>query len=135
MVGFTRKKVNSQTLGEKLKNIREDSGVSINEIAKATKVIKAYLEMLENGEFEKLPPDVYVRGFLSSYAKYLGIEISDVIGLYERESGVQKNIKKLQQPTNKKNRVNIPSITITPKIFTVAIFVLFVKLVFCGARP
>lgn len=126
MVGFTRKKVNSQTLGEKLKGIRENSGVSLNEIAKATKVRKVYLEMLENGEFEKLPPDVYVRGFLNSYARYLGIEAGDVMKLYEKERGIHKNIKKFQEPREKGRKFKIPSITITPKVFAVATFAIFI---------
>jgi len=50
MVGFIRKKVHTHTLGEKLKMIRENANVSLNEISKATKVRKAYLEKLEVAE-------------------------------------------------------------------------------------
>lgn len=126
MTGFTKKKVDSQTLGEKLKKIREDAGVSINEIAKATKVRKRYLEMIEEEKFDSLPPDVYVRGFLNSYAKYLGIESSDVLRLYEKESGIQKNIKNVRKPKKRKKRFQMPSIVVTPNILAMFFFVLIV---------
>lgn len=126
MVGFTRKKVESHTLGEKLKKIREGAGVSLNEISKATKVRKVYLEKLEDGKFDELPPEVYVRGFLKSYAKYLGIELSDVMRLYEKEQGIAENMKKLNEPKQKKKRLQLPSLTITPSVFAVGTFILLV---------
>lgn len=126
MVGFTRKKVESHTLGEKLKMVREEANVSLNEISKATKVRKIYLEKLEEGKFDELPPEVYVRGFLKSYAKYLGIEMTDVMRLYEKEQGIAENIKKLNEPKIRKKRIQLPSLTITPNIFAIGIFILLV---------
>jgi cytoskeletal protein RodZ len=126
MVGFTRKKVESHTLGEKLKMVREDANVSLNEISKATKIRKIYLEKLENGKFDELPPEVYVRGFLKSYAKYLGIELSDVMRLYEKEQGIAENIKKLNEPKVRKKRIQLPSVTITPNVFAIGVFILLV---------
>lgn len=126
MSGFVRKKVNSQTLGEKLQEIRKDASVSLNEIAKATKVQKKYLEMLEQGHYEQLPPDVYVKGFLTNYAKYLSIEVDDVISLYDKERGIAKNIKKFKSPKETRKKFQIPSITLTPKVLTLVLFVVFV---------
>lgn len=126
MVGFTRKKVSSHTLGEKLKIVRENANVSLNEISKATKVRKVYLEKLEEGKFDELPPDVYVRGFLKSYAKYLGIELSDVMRLYEKEQGIAENIKKLHEPKARRKRFQLPYVTITPNVFAIGIFALLV---------
>lgn len=126
MIGFIRKKVKSQTLGEKLQGIRRDANVSLNEIAKATKVQRKYLEMLEKGHYDELPPEVYVKGFLTNYAKYLSIEVEDVLSLYEKERGIEKNIKKLKVPKESRKRVQIPSITVTPKVLAIILFVLLV---------
>jgi len=120
MVGFTKKKVNSETLNERLKKIRERAGISLDEIAKSTKVRKVYLEKLEEGKFDELPPDVYVKGFLRSYAGYLGIEPKDVITLYNKERGIQKNIEKLKAPKKKNKKVMAPALTITPRVFAIA---------------
>lgn len=132
MVEFKKKKVKSHTLGEKLKQVREKANVSLNEISKNTKIRKFYLEMLEEGHFEKLPPDVYVRGFLNSYAEYLGIEPSDVMKLYEKERGIQRSMKKSQaggeKKIEKKKKFELPTIVFTPKVFTGFLFAVLVIL-------
>jgi transcriptional regulator with XRE-family HTH domain len=130
MVEFKKKKVKSHTLGEKLKQVREKANVSLNEIAKNTKIRKFYLEMLEEGRFDKLPPDVYVKGFLNSYAEYLGIEPADVMKLYEKERGIQRCMKRnkagLKTEENRKNKFEFPVISFTPKIIASISFAIFV---------
>jgi len=124
--GFTRKKVESLTLGEKLKKLRGDFRMSLSEISRATRIQVKYLEYLENGEYHKLPADVYVRGFLRSYAHYLNIDEQAFINLYERERHIQVN---LNQETEKKTfnvkNLSISSFVITPRsIVVVMIFLL-----------
>lgn len=126
MVGFSKKKINSYTLGEKLKRIREDMRISLAEIAKSTKVKQGYLEKIEAGDFENLPPDVYVKGFLKSYAGYLGVNESEVIDQYKKEVGIKDNIKKCQINSQQKKSFDFPSITITPRFFTTALILLIV---------
>ncbi len=132
MVEFKKKKVKSHTLGEKLKQVRERANVSLSEIAKNTKIRKFYLEMLEEGYFDRLPPDVYVRGFLNSYAEYLGIEPLDVMKLYEKERGIQRSMKKTQnkqtENIKKSSKLEFPTIVFTPKVFTGILFVVLVLL-------
>ncbi len=90
--GFTRKKVESLTLGEKLRKLRTDSRMTLHDISKATKIQEKYLEFLETGVYEKLPADVYVKGFLRSYARYLNVEEEALVKLYERERNIQENL-------------------------------------------
>lgn len=90
--GFTRKKVESLTLGEKLRKLRSDFRMSLQDVSKATRIQVKYLEFLENGEYGKLPADVYVRGFLRSYARYLNVDEGALIKLYERECNIQENL-------------------------------------------
>lgn len=92
--GFTRKKVGSLTLGEKLKKIRAEYRVNLAEVARETGIRKEHLEYLENGEYVKLPADVYIRGFLRSYARFLGVDSQALIRLYERERSIAKNLGK-----------------------------------------
>jgi len=114
--GFTRKKVESLTLGEKLKKLRGDFRMSLSEISKVTKIQVKYLEFLENGEYNKLPADVYVRGFLRSYARYLNIDEQAFIKLYERERHIQTNLSRevVKKTFNVKN-LSISSLVITPR--------------------
>lgn len=90
--GFTRKKVESLTLGEKLRKLRMDFRMSLPDVSKATRIQVKYLEFLEMGDYEKLPADVYVRGFLRSYARYLNIDEQALVKLYERERNIKENL-------------------------------------------
>lgn len=126
MVGFTRKKVKSYTLGEKLKRLREEAGIALAEISKATKIRKIYLEKIEAGKYDELPAEVYIKGFLKGYAQYLGIDVEEVLKQYERERGVQESIKKHQMPTSESQKFRPPVVTITPKMFTAAAFLLLI---------
>ena len=119
MVNFTKRKVKTLTLGEKLRKIREKSGISLAEIATHTKVKQEYLEKIESGDYDNLPFDVYVKGFLRSYAKYLDLDPKKVIDQFNREVGVRENVKKYQEKTGKRWENQLPNLVITPKMASV----------------
>lgn len=52
-----------------------------------------YLERLEAGEIEKLPADVYSKGFLRKYAKLLEIDAKTLVAEYEKESRIASHLK------------------------------------------
>lgn len=91
---FTRKKVESLTLGEKIKKLRSQYRMSLADVSKSTKIQVKYLEYLENGEYQKLPAEVYVRGFLKGYARHLGLEEDVFLKLYDKEKNIQENLGK-----------------------------------------
>lgn len=126
MVRFTTKKIATLTLGEKLKKIRDERRLSLSEISKHTRIQVKYLEYLEEGEYAKLPADVYVKGFLRSYALYLGMSEQSLIKQYEREKGIQKNIKKIDSEQPKKKPESYSSFVITPKIIVVSSIALII---------
>lgn len=114
--GFTRKKVESLTLGEKLKKLRGDFRMSLSEISKVTRIQVKYLEYLENGQYDKLPAEVYVRGFLRSYAHYLNIDEQALVKLYERERNIQANLSHgVPKKTFAAKNLSISSLVITPR--------------------
>jgi cytoskeleton protein RodZ len=55
------------------------------EVANRTKLSPASLQMLEEGRLDVLPPEVFVRGFIRSYARSVGIEESQPLGLFDQE--------------------------------------------------
>jgi cytoskeletal protein RodZ len=118
--GFIRKKVGSLTLGEKLKKLRSEGRISLAEASKSTKIQIKYLEYLESGEYEKLPAKVYVKGFLRSYANFLGISESYLIKLYEREQGIRENIKNTSQEKKLAEPIKFPRFIITPRIIVMS---------------
>jgi flagellar biosynthesis protein FlhG len=68
--------------GPLLRQIREAVGVELREIAERSKIGMAYLHALEGEVFAKLPALVYVRGFLSEYARALGLDAERVKQTY-----------------------------------------------------
>jgi cytoskeleton protein RodZ len=74
-------------IGRALRAARQRRGKSLEVASRETRVRIDYLDALEHESFEALGSDVYVRGFLRSYAKYLGLNHEKVIGVYERTSG------------------------------------------------
>jgi helix-turn-helix protein len=74
-------------IGRALRSARLKRGMSLEEASRQTRVRTDYLEALEREWFDALGSDVYVRGFLRSYAKYLGLNHEKVISAYERAYG------------------------------------------------
>ena len=74
--------VSRRTFCDYLVGAREQRRMSINDIATVTRIPVRSLERLESGQFEELPADVFVRGFLRSYARCVGLNAEDTIRRY-----------------------------------------------------
>jgi cytoskeleton protein RodZ len=61
-------------IGRILEQKRKAQGLSLEEVEQATKIRKRYLEALEREDYAVLPDGVYARGFLKTYANYLGLD-------------------------------------------------------------
>ena len=70
--------------GTFLKEERERRQVSLAAISQTTKLSVTSLKLMEAGNLDDLPPDVFVRGFIRSYAKTLGISSSEPLGLLDQ---------------------------------------------------
>jgi hypothetical protein len=77
-------------IGRALRAARQKRGVSLEEASRETRVRLDYLDALERERFEALGSEVYVRGFLRSYARYLGLKHDKVIAVYERAYGAEQ---------------------------------------------
>jgi cytoskeletal protein RodZ len=53
--------------------------VSIDEMSNKIKVSKIYLEAIESDSFDKLPAEVYAKGFFNSYLNYIGLDRKDLV--------------------------------------------------------
>jgi len=77
------------SLGSYLKRERELRQVSIAELAQITRIPARVLAHLENDAHSELPADVFVRGFLRSYAHALGIDDEAVLARYRGRESVE----------------------------------------------
>src|ERR687889_354790 len=65
-------------IGRFLEQRRKEQGLSLDEVEQATKIRKRYLTGLEREDYTILPDAVYARGFLKTYANYLGLDGEDL---------------------------------------------------------
>ena len=71
-----------ESIGKYLRKRREGRAMSVEEIARATRIPIPSLERLESDRFDDLPGEVFVRGFLRSYARAVGLPVDDVMARY-----------------------------------------------------
>ncbi|HLV64513.1 MAG TPA: helix-turn-helix domain-containing protein, partial [Polyangiaceae bacterium] len=70
------------SVGQYLREQREARGISIEEISRGTRVPVSSVERIESDRFDELPGEVFVRGFVKSYARALGLPADDVLARY-----------------------------------------------------
>jgi cytoskeleton protein RodZ len=71
-----------QSIGERLEEARKRKGISIREAAEATKIRGEYLHKFESNQYDIKLPEIYVRGFLRTYANYLKLPGEKIINDY-----------------------------------------------------
>ena len=72
-----------QTIGNCLKNGREARNIGLSEVARSTKISQWYLDCLEKDEFDKIPGGPYIKGYIASYASFIGIEEDEILKRYD----------------------------------------------------
>ncbi|MDR0376844.1 MAG: helix-turn-helix domain-containing protein [Spirochaetaceae bacterium] len=71
-----------ESLGVKLKNVRETKGYTIEQVCRDTNIASRYIEALENEEFAVFPGEPYLLGFLRNYGEYLGLDAEGLLAGY-----------------------------------------------------
>jgi cytoskeletal protein RodZ len=116
-------------LGSKLKQAREARGVPLSEVEWATKIKSAYLEALEEENYSAIPGAVYTRGFLRTYARYLGIDPDPLIAEYNATAGATEIISTRPAVTVEPRRLMVtPAMVVgVALILLLAVFGFYVK--------
>ncbi len=71
-----------ETLGPYLRSAREAKGIDLRDAAQQTRISINFLKAIEKEDFSKLPGEVFVKGFLKSYARFLQLSEDDVMDRY-----------------------------------------------------
>ena len=107
-----------ETIGEILKNAREKKGLTIETLEKNTHIVSRYIEALENNEFDKLPGEIYIKGFIKNLSDKLSLDSSAVLeryslqinetkferDLYGNDTNVKNTTKKREKEAKSKNK-------------------------------
>nr|MDQ4030268.1 helix-turn-helix domain-containing protein [Actinomycetota bacterium] len=78
-------------IGASLHEARVRRRLTVDDAHRATRIRPQYLEALEEEDFERLPGDAYVKGFLRSYADYLELDGSALVATY-RERNAERDL-------------------------------------------
>lgn len=100
------------SFGEELRREREIRGISLKEIADATKISKRSLEALERNDHRVLPAPAFTRGFVREYARYVGLNSEEMVNRY---NFAVANDDRIEKPPQIEKYPQTPVRDISPK--------------------
>jgi cytoskeleton protein RodZ len=116
-----------ENFGSYLKHERELRGVPLEEISGATKIHIRFLKALEENSFDELPGEVFIKGYIRSYAKIIGSDVEELLNIYKESVEFTRNERSVSTPTF--------SVGVQPKTFlTFGLLIFVVAVIFFGVR-
>ena len=88
----------SLTLGQKLRQAREERGISITEVSEQTRISPHYIESIENDDYKTLPGGIFNKGFVKSYARYVGYDEHEALSDYSQLMSSQNDGAPADEP-------------------------------------
>jgi cytoskeletal protein RodZ len=70
---------------------RREKGISLHQIATATKISVRSLQAIEDGEFKKLPGGIYTTSYIRQYARAVDVDEAELIASYEESKSSSSN--------------------------------------------
>ena len=123
-----------ESVGEFFRQVRETKGLTVDEVASKTRIRTDFGKALEEGNFAKLPDQVFARGFVRSYARSLGLDEEDAIhrfvqsaGAFYEKQGERERLRQRQVEEERRRKAN-------RKAVGIAIAVAIATLVFLLSR-
>lgn len=98
--------------GEKLKEVREQKGLSLEMIEEETKIRRLYLDALEKEAFSVLPARVYAIGFVKRYAQFLGLNVEEIT--QEFKDLAYGTVEEEEPPIAPERKIKAPSLPKLP---------------------
>ena len=106
------------SLGIRLRELRLAKGVSLDDIARSTRVGRRHLEALESDSWGELPSPVFVKGFIRAYCEFLEASPDETLGLYREATGETVKPERVQSATH-----TPPSRRVGPLMVSLVLFI------------
>ncbi|MEW5948469.1 MAG: RodZ domain-containing protein [Thermodesulfobacteriota bacterium] len=90
-----------ESIGDYLRRERELRNITLEEVANATRINIGILRNIEEGQTERLPAEVFVRGFIRCYAQYIGLDPNDVLLRYHPQTTPSEHQEEAGPPPEK----------------------------------
>jgi cytoskeleton protein RodZ len=128
------------TVGQTLREAREQRGVELSAVEQATKIRVKFLEAMEDDRWKELPAPVYARGFLDIYARYLGLDQQALLEEYSKtveregheaipESVIKQGTLRQTRPRRRARSINLAPVA---KVAAGVLVLVIVGLVIVG---
>jgi cytoskeletal protein RodZ len=82
----------THSFGRYLQAIRMEKGISLETVSEETKIRLETLIQIEEEDYDRLPGEVFVKGFLRAYARAIGADGDEAVRRYESRLGLRKKI-------------------------------------------
>ena len=109
-------------VGEVLRKAREAASYSVAYVAAQTHLKEEVIIALENEQYDQLPSDVFVRGYIRSYAKLLDIDLQHVTDGGSKDSAIEKVVPQIKK-TKKINSFGVDPVVIWSSVTVMALLV------------
>jgi cytoskeletal protein RodZ len=120
-----------ESIGDFFKQVRETKGLTVDEVASKTRIRTDFVKALEEGNFAKLPDQVFARGFVRSYARSLGLDEEDAIHRFIQSAGAfyekqdeRERLKVRQAEEERKRQANRKAVAVAIGIAILTLVIL-----------
>ena len=103
----------TSTIGQRLKEAREDRRLTLEKVFEATRIRIQYLQALEADDLSVMPSPVQARGYLRNYAEYLGFDVERMLEDL-RQANAQKPPEVVIGPADAPDKDETPALEPTP---------------------
>lgn len=116
-----------ESIGLRIKAVREEKGFSIEKVSRDTFISKSYIKAIEEERFDDLPGEIYLLGFLKNISRYLGIDEEEIIALYKNTKLQESDSPPALIQGKKKNRAFLIILSVVVFVLLVSGMILFVS--------
>ena len=121
--------------GQRLHDERKKKGLTLDQVADATKIREEFLAAIEKGEYDKLPSPSYAKGFVRSYTRFLELPEKETLALFRREFAGDEDYDVLPEGLSGKKEVPIRKFKIRQAfLLGIIIFLLLISYIFFQYR-
>lgn len=106
---------NNSSTGAALRAARLERGISLEQVEAETNIRLRYLAAVEDGSWDKLPGEVFIRGIIRTYGNYLGLDGQELVRQYRQETAGEapeagiREVEKVQVQLQLKDKRDIGS--------------------------
>ncbi|WP_027338756.1 helix-turn-helix domain-containing protein [Halonatronum saccharophilum] len=94
-----------EELGKVFKDKRLKLGISLEEAEEETKISSNYLQAIEDGNFDRVECEVFLKGFLKVYSSYLGLDKQEILKKYE-DNSIKESEEEEEEPMKLKEKLS-----------------------------